>query len=109
MGTHTAGPWTINDARLLATGNRMLRIVAGLVGIARVNACLDDRANARLIAAAPKLLEALRPLAGIDLRPGGFDELADDQPIYARENSVITVGDVRRAIAAIAEATKEID
>lgn len=48
----TPGPWTVNDARMLARGNRMLRIVAGVVGIARVNANLDDRENAEAIIAA---------------------------------------------------------
>lgn len=64
-------------------------------------------ANARLIAAAPDLLEALRPFAALDLRPDGFDKSDDSQPVYARDNSVITVGDVRRAVAAIAKATGE--
>lgn len=64
-------------------------------------------ADARLIAAAPELLEALRPFAELDLRPDGFDQRDDSQPIYARDNSVITVGDVRRARAAIAKATGE--
>ena len=50
---------------------------------------------------------ALRPLAELDLRPDGFDERPDTQTIYARDNSRITVGDVRRAIAAIAAQRQE--
>ena len=51
-------------------------------------------------ARAERLAEALRPLAGLDLRPDGFDKRPDDQTIYARDRTAITVGDVRRAQAA---------
>src|SRR5687768_18131697 len=52
-------------------------------------------------AAIAGLVEALRPLAGLDLRGDGFDKRPDSQPVYARDASVITVGDVRRAVAAL--------
>jgi hypothetical protein len=79
------------------------------VQVQRDRECSEEEAeaNARLIAAAPDLLEALRPFAELDMRPDGFDKRDDSQPIYARDNSVITVGDVRRAVAAIAKATQE--
>lgn len=48
------------------------------------------------------LIEAIKPLAELDLRPDGFDKRPDDQTIYARDRSTITVGDVRRAAAALA-------
>lgn len=70
-----------------------------------INGFPPNEADARLIAAAPELLEALLPFSALDLRPDGFDKRDDSQPVYARENSVITVGDVRRAVAAIAKAT----
>ena len=52
-------------------------------------------------ARAKRLAEALRPLANLDLRPDGFDKRPDDQQIYARDRTAITVGDVRRAQAAL--------
>ena len=55
-------------------------------------------------AAVAELIEAIKPLAAIDLRPDGFDKRDDSQPVYARGNTVITVGDVRRASAALARA-----
>lgn len=54
--------------------------------------------------AVAELIEAIKPLAAIDLRPDGFDKRDDSQPVYARGNTVITVGDVRRASAALARA-----
>ena len=53
------------------------------------------------------LIEALRPLANLDLRPGAFDKLDNSQVVYARDNTTITVGDVRRARAALARVTGE--
>ena len=52
-------------------------------------------------ARAERLAEALRPLANLDLRPDGFDKRPDDQTIYARDQTAITVGHVRRAQAAL--------
>lgn len=53
-------------------------------------------------AAVAELIEAIKPLAALDLRPDGFDKRDDSQPVYARDKTVITVGDVRRASAALA-------
>ena len=52
--------------------------------------------------AVAELIEAIKPLAALDLRPDGFERRGDSQPVYARGNTVITVGDVRRASAALA-------
>ncbi len=72
-----------------------------------------NKANARLMAAAPELLAALRPLAS--LAPAIKDDMADDcaiitarGPLYValgiEGRTLISVGDVRRAVAAIAKA-----
>lgn len=59
---------------------------------------------------AERLEEALRPLAALDLTADGFDQRPDSKPIYARNNTVITVGDVRKARAALHHtATQEND
>lgn len=54
-----------------------------------------------------ELLEALRPLAALDLEPDDLSREPDARAIYARNKSCITVGDVRRAIAAISTQRKE--
>jgi len=62
---HTPGPWTINDAHeVIATSERVPVADCGFVN--RSDA--DNDANARLIAAAPKLLAALRALVAFDSR-----------------------------------------
>lgn len=63
----------------------------------------DPAADARLIAAAPELLDALRPFAA--LLAEHHDDLPDDRPIFGINDAVITAGDLRRARAAIAKAT----
>ena len=55
------------------------------------------RQNGEWQARAERLAEALRPLAGLDLTPDDFDQRPDSQPIYARNKTAITVGDVRKA------------
>lgn len=55
---------------------------------------------------AERLAEALRPLAALDLTPDGFDKRPDDQIVYQRNSSTITVGDVRRAAAALRDHDK---
>ena len=70
----------------------------------------DDEAQARLIAAAPELLEALKPFAAV-LADVGSDE--DDQDLYSamsrshRTVPALTIGHLRAAFSAIAKATGE--
>lgn len=45
------GEWVVNDARLLTRGNRMLRVMAGGLGLARFNVAIDDRDNAAAVVA----------------------------------------------------------
>lgn len=56
-----------------------------------------EKAEAR----AERLAEALRPLAELDLTPDDFGQRPDSQPIYARNKTAITVGDIRKACAAL--------
>lgn len=69
---HTPGPWFVSNGDLLrvarSNGGSPI-VVAGVHKIgSRGGACLGDPlANARLIAAAPDLLEALKMVSGVDL------------------------------------------
>jgi hypothetical protein len=57
-------------------------------------------------AAAPELVEALRPFAAVAESDIGIDETDDDQfqPIHHHRAPLITVGDMRRARAALSKA-----
>lgn len=59
----------------------------------------------RLIAAAPELLEALEPFAKLLQEHNAKGP--DDRPIFAINDAVITLGDLRRAVASIAKAKGE--
>ena len=64
--THTEGPWTIQYSGNDYEGNIICananRAVAGTITDALSDATSEDEANARLIAAAPDLLAALKAL-----------------------------------------------
>lgn len=68
--SHTPGPWRVGDAGATVFGPRTdapsPRTVARIT--AKPCASDEDRANARLIAAAPDLLEALERIAGYEYR-----------------------------------------
>lgn len=55
----------------------------------------------RLRAHAPELLDALEPLANLELSATLLDK-PDNYPLYGLNDSIITVGDVRQARAVIA-------
>jgi hypothetical protein len=58
---HTPGPWTVTDVYYSWSGEPLRQIEAETVMIAEVYAdCDEGMKNARLIAAAPELLEACR-------------------------------------------------
>jgi hypothetical protein len=88
MTHHTPGPWSVVDGEIEAEG-------AAVASVDRHElnpACVDAEANARLIAAAPELLEALDYLYNWTKDVGGDEAFHDWR---------------RRAAAAIAKATGE--
>lgn len=113
---HTPGPWhrNIKPARkynTIAAGRNTH--VAHLV----VNGLTDAEieANCNLITAAPELLAALTPLATIARlidEDGNLYRLADSTGLWARYSTiegrefVLTLGDARAALAALAKATQ---
>ena len=56
MAGHTPGPWSLEEGRVLTEGGWLLASLPYTLGDE------EDRANARLIAAAPDLLEACKAL-----------------------------------------------
>ena len=92
MGTkHTPGKWNIVESNKI---DEEAHIQTDLKSICRMWIQMDsqDMANARLIAAAPELLEALKALVA-DLKPYMGQGRMDDK--------------IRNAIAAIAKAMGE--
>lgn len=79
MGKHTAGPWLITDDRFDGTVvTSQSRVDDSMAPIAKVDCHWDEpfgieqQQNARLIAAAPELLDALeRSLNWLASYPGG--------------------------------------
>ena len=71
MSNHTPGPWTVEgasgesgEAEVIESDNRIIAWTADSLGSDSFGILEDeDRANARLIAAAPDLLAALRKAA----------------------------------------------
>lgn len=65
---HTPGPWAVS------LGMRTIQVIAGSFRLA-IGIDKEAEANARLIAAAPELLEALKGLCGLaELRPGHLQD-----------------------------------
>jgi hypothetical protein len=84
MSTYTPGPW-------VAQGNLVMKDVIAICDTA-VNVTYYDEweANARLIAAAPDLLEALRDIAGLNDEDGNSRICEDDDACRDRALMAIT-------------------
>lgn len=107
MSAYTLGPWTAVGNRVYAMAasgkDTMTTIEVAVATRADTRARAKAGENARLIAAAPELLEALRPFAA--LLAEHHDALPNDRPVFGINDAVITAGDLRRASAAITKAT----
>ena len=92
MTEHTKGPWFVDDDGNVQSSGRVVRRTDWPI---RVDA---DTANARLIASAPDLLEALEPFARMAAAYDP-DEGDDDHEAWAF-NARPTIGQLRKARAA---------
>lgn len=81
---HTPGQWFINRESSDCHDGKLSIEVYGDYFIAQVDEGVCQEANARLIAAAPELLEALKKLASIDFGSHGWDEFAENAAREAR-------------------------
>ena len=83
MSKHTPGPWRIVQDRVPAS----LEVYAGKTAIAECWRRADvetEIANARLIAAAPCMAEALQALIACDFGARGWDDNAEHAAMKAR-------------------------
>lgn len=100
---HTPGPWTAVPqygtgpmiAHVIETGEQMkptrMRLIAH--SLERGNSLLEDQANARLIVAAPDLLEALKILA-IEFQFAERDEVTEK--VYVQVYAAIAKAEGRQ-------------
>ena len=106
MSKHTPGPWSFNTSpncwSVLQVGSSGRWIVAGGTAWAIPGRQSEAEANARLIAAAPDLLEALEDLREWALDHGEVVFAGGGMHAVDPMNSCL-----RRASAAIAKATGE--
>jgi hypothetical protein len=90
---HTSGPWSVDGGEEVR-GERFVRVTArgGYVVARTKRNGIDDaaEANARLIAAAPELLEALKRMSAVALdlieRSGGAET---EEPEFQRARAAI--------------------
>jgi hypothetical protein len=75
---HTPGPWAATNDRVYADGVPICALSWGTGSVPGS----ESHANARLIAAAPELLDRLKRLVGIDWSKGGLAH--DDALMQAR-------------------------
>lgn len=115
---HTPGPWVVcvqegDDVAYTVFAKSQLR--DGRIAPEDWDNCIasaglnhqEVEQNARLIAAAPELYEALEIFAAIPLEDFGWDDRSDDRPISGFNKLTLTVGHVRAARRALAKARGE--
>lgn len=87
---HTPGPWTLTEKAVVASASTPIAHRVKWWSIGQLE--IEENANARLIAAAPDLLEALRALHAACVKDGW--------PVYGAHPAAMNA-----ALAAIAKAT----
>ena len=93
MSAHTPGPWMLGDSDLPVSSLAVCGLPVGrrhgtIVRFAKPRpdgvSFEESYCNARLIAAAPELLEALQALASADFGPAEWTESAERAALLAR-------------------------
>lgn len=98
MSEFTKGQWQAQGLRVRVENRGCIVIIPGPAD----GGVFECSANTRLIAAAPEHARSSEVIvAGYDYNPAGLHDLDDEQPIHVS----MTLGDYRRARAAIAKAT----
>ncbi len=99
MGPYTPGPWEVSPDGIIYSGPLKNAVELGFVAQGS-DGVPQARANGRLMAAAPELLDALRKLTN---EATGFIEYAD-QATHGITNVRVLQGKIDAARAAIAKA-----
>lgn len=107
---HTPGPWTYFYKHKYDEWH----VALPMDGSQMKTALCDDgiqsanrEADARLIAAAPEMAEALTPfkaLADAYFRDGRRDDVPDETAVWGFNDWTLTAGDLRRACAVLSKA-----
>jgi len=109
MSKHTPGPWENSDESEGGEDwyREYLQIGPARIDIGRGPADPEDRANARLIAAAPELLEALKWFVSNDDTNEGDEPMPKYGGQSWNEINAFWIDGLNRARAAIAKAEGE--
>ena len=114
MSTHTPGPWFVDGLIVSAAHKGSVAFAYGPSFAERSEVGRESLANARLIAAAPDLLEALQDLIDcpffIDeatVSRSGLEETMKQHPFQVVGNMSVSLQRMRNARAAISKATGE--
>lgn len=115
MSGYTQGPWFSKGHGVIVGGpfrwftngqsQSQIALVCLMTEGATDDPSAEREANALLIAAAPALVEALKPFAR--LLADHHERLSDDTPVYGVMENAFTIGDIRRAAAALRAAGVE--
>jgi len=71
MTKHTPGPWRLNGTLITAQDDMAVKVASVHGGAIGAVPALEQEANARLIAAAPELLETASTIADMLVADGG--------------------------------------
>ncbi len=97
--THTPGPWEIQDAGPGTIRGLRFRVITNEKVIAKTSDGLEEaRANARLIAAAPAMLEMLRDLSKVI---ENLESIGANLPYYFKDD--MSMSDKLREVLAKVE------
>jgi len=87
MNKHTPGPWIVKWDYNVFSGERGIATCGGYTDNYRAGAIhAENRANARLIAAAPELLEAINHIW--DYSAKQFEANSDERALWAKVNRI---------------------
>lgn len=108
---HTPGPWEVEPSgNVVGKAGHLIAVVTRDISVSSIQSVELSEANARLIAAAPDLLETLTGLLeNLDMDgPSTADDPDDDSVGRNGDGSEMsmTFGHIRRARVAIAKATQ---
>jgi len=111
MTEHLKGPWTViqngNNLRIVAETSGPAGYGYGVADILVYRDIADDgpsyieQDRARLLSLAPEMLEALKPFAALlqdhNNRDAHRKLVSSKQPVFAINDALITIGDLRKA------------